>query len=205
MLRPFFPNEAFGVIYFLIAIGMLLWIASKDLREYRIPNALTVPTAILGLMFNAVRGGWLGSMGLDVWLTREPGTVLGVVDGVGFSLAGFALGFGLYLLIWLLKACKGGDVKLAAAIGAWLGPFNVILFVPVTVVMVMVFLLLKLLTGGFSLRAVERNMKQLSGRKSMTGNEAQKYARRGLAFSLPSACAAAIVMLWAFRYDFKLM
>jgi prepilin peptidase CpaA len=44
------------------------------------------------------------------------------VDGVLRSLAGFGVGVLLFLPLFVLRAMGGGDVKLLAAIGAWLGP-----------------------------------------------------------------------------------
>jgi hypothetical protein len=35
--------------------------------------------------------------------------------------------------------------------------------------------------------------------------EVQKFARRGMTFSLPAALAAAAVMMWSFRYDLQLV
>src|SRR5438270_8400 len=46
----------------------------------------------------------------------------GALDGLLFALAGFGLGFALFFVLWVLGACGGGDVKLFAALGAWVGP-----------------------------------------------------------------------------------
>lgn len=72
-----------------------------DLRHRRIPNWLTVSSALLGLVFHTATRGW---------------------EGVGQSLGGFAVGFGILLVLWLIGGGGGGDVKLMGAIGAWLGP-----------------------------------------------------------------------------------
>lgn len=75
--------------------------ASTDVRSRRIPNWLTVPIFVLGLLYHTLVGG---------------------LAGLGNSLAGFAVGLGLLLVPWLLGGGGAGDVKLMAAVGAWFGP-----------------------------------------------------------------------------------
>ncbi|QDT12343.1 A24 family peptidase [Planctomycetes bacterium K23_9] len=77
-----------------------------DLKNRRIPNWLTVSSAIAGLAWHAWSGG---------------------LAGVGTSLGGFATGFGLLLLLWAIGGGGGGDVKLMGAVGAWLGAFPTLL------------------------------------------------------------------------------
>ncbi|MDP2847417.1 MAG: A24 family peptidase [Humidesulfovibrio sp.] len=72
-----------------------------DLRSQRIPNALTIPTALAALAFHALNQGPAG-----FW----------------FSAGGLGLGFGLMLAPFLFGVMGGGDLKLMAAVGAWLGP-----------------------------------------------------------------------------------
>jgi len=62
---------------------------------------VTVPAAVLGLAYHTFVPHGMGPL---------------------MSLAGFAVGFGLLLLPWLLGGGGMGDVKLLAALGAWLGP-----------------------------------------------------------------------------------
>ncbi len=84
-----------------------------DLRSRRIPNLLTYPLMLAGLGYHAALQGWAG---------------------LGFSAAGLGLGFGLLLLPFLLGFIGAGDVKLLAAVGAWLGwPGVLLAFVFTTV------------------------------------------------------------------------
>ena len=71
-----------------------------DVRERRLPNALTVGATVLALALRALAG-------------LDP-----LVDG----LLGAVLGFGLALPFFLAGGLGGGDVKLLAATGAFLGP-----------------------------------------------------------------------------------
>ena len=73
-----------------------------DLRTHRVPNAFTLPLAAAGVLMGAL--GW--------------GTA-----GVGGALGGWAIGLLLMLPGYLIGATGGGDVKLFAAIGAFLGPW----------------------------------------------------------------------------------
>jgi len=85
-----------GCVTLFTAVAM-----ATDLRHRRIPNWLTVSSALLGLVFHGATQGW---------------------QGIGQSLGGFAVGFGILLVLWLIGGGGGGDVKLMGAIGAWLGP-----------------------------------------------------------------------------------
>lgn len=78
----------------------LIWAAVEDWRHRRIPNWLTFSLIILGI---AQSFGPAGSV--------SPGQA-----GMGFL-----LGFAVTLLPFLLGALGGGDVKLLAGVGAWVG------------------------------------------------------------------------------------
>lgn len=74
-----------------------------DLRERRLPNALTVGALALALVLRVPIG--LGAL----------------VDG----LLGALIGLGLALPFFLVGGLGGGDVKLLAAVGAFLGPRDI--------------------------------------------------------------------------------
>jgi prepilin peptidase CpaA len=82
--------------------------AITDLRAKRLPNALTVSACVAGLLFQVIRGIFTGGL---------PGAGWGLLDGLG----GFAVGFGLPFVLWLIGTGGGGDVKYMAALGAWMG------------------------------------------------------------------------------------
>jgi len=84
------------------AVALLAGVAAVgDIRTGRVPNALTFGAAAAGLVFSTVHGG--GSGGLA-------------------SVTGFVVGIALFLPLFALGGMGGGDVKLLAAFGAWLGP-----------------------------------------------------------------------------------
>lgn len=72
-----------------------------DFRSRRIPNVLTFGAALGGLLF------WVLTDGLT---------------GLAFSGGGWFVGCLMFLPVFLLRGMGGGDVKLLAALGAWLGP-----------------------------------------------------------------------------------
>lgn len=83
-------------------LGLLLFGACvSDARTRRIPNVLTFGAAACGLAANLAAGGWQGGLS---------------------SLEGWGLGLAAFLPLFLLGGMGAGDVKLLAAVGAWLGP-----------------------------------------------------------------------------------
>jgi prepilin peptidase CpaA len=120
-IMSFFPDLYFGwtfVACLVVVLGIASW---TDLRYLRVPNWLTVSALALGLVLNLIRGCWMGAIGQSAWVLPA-GIVWGVLDALLFSLAGFLFAFGLFFGMWILGVCGAGDVKLFAAVGAWLGP-----------------------------------------------------------------------------------
>jgi prepilin peptidase CpaA len=91
----------FVALYVLVAA---VW----DLRTRQIPNWLTGGGLIAGLAFHTVVGYLDGGM-------------QNACTHLGWALLGGATGFGILFLMWLTGSGGGGDVKLMAALGAWLG------------------------------------------------------------------------------------
>jgi prepilin peptidase CpaA len=90
-----------------IVIGVVLALACiSDLRTRRIPNLLTFSAAASALVFHLLTGGW---------------------SAAGWSIAGCILGALLFFPMFALRGMGAGDVKLLAAVGAWLGPSQVLI------------------------------------------------------------------------------
>ena len=79
---------------------------ATDVRSRRIPNALVATTAVAGLGF--------------ALLGRSP--VVGFAEAVG----GMATGLAVWLPFYILRMLGAGDVKLFAAVAAWLGPMGAV-------------------------------------------------------------------------------
>src|SRR3954447_20707140 len=107
-MSVFFPDPLFGWAYLAALFGLLAAAAWKDLRALVIPKQLTVPALALGLLVNVARGAWLGAAGNAAWVLPEGGPVVGALDGLLFTLAGFAVAFGLFFAMWFLGVCGGG-------------------------------------------------------------------------------------------------
>jgi prepilin peptidase CpaA len=85
----------------LIPLALTFWIAWGDLRTRRIPNYLTLGTAVAGLVYNVMVQG---------------------LPGLAYGVMGMVLGFAFLILPYLWGGMGAGDVKALAALGAWLGP-----------------------------------------------------------------------------------
>jgi prepilin peptidase CpaA len=83
----------------------------SDLWTRKLPNVLTVSAFCAGLLFHVVHGA------------VKSGPSGAVHDLVYVSLAGFAVGFGIMLVLWFVGGSGGGDVKFMGALGCWLGPW----------------------------------------------------------------------------------
>lgn len=84
-----------------IAVALGVSACVTDLRGARIPNALTFPAALAGL----------------AWHASAVGT-----EGALMSVGGLGVGLLIWLPLYAVGGIGGGDVKLLAAFGAWLGP-----------------------------------------------------------------------------------
>ncbi len=82
-----------------------------DLRSRRIPNWLVLPFLLVGIAVSGWLHGW---------------------HGVGQSFAGLGLGLLIYGFLFWMGGMGAGDVKLCAAIGAWIGPDQLFLALIVT-------------------------------------------------------------------------
>lgn len=115
-------NRAEAVAALVLISGALV-IASCDLRHLLIPDALALGLFVSGLFATATISAIQPQ---DPWLFAPwPMTVVSGLAGAGISAA--ALG-GLrwaWLRIRGIEAIGFGDVKLAGAVGAWLGPIDV--------------------------------------------------------------------------------
>jgi prepilin peptidase CpaA len=78
----------------------------SDIRSRRIPNWLVFPFLLAGMAVSAVTRGW---------------------SGLGQSVAGMLVAAVFLGIFYWLGGMGMGDVKLCAAIGAWIGPQQLML------------------------------------------------------------------------------
>lgn len=108
----------------------ILWIAflapavlgsiacSVDIRERRIPNWISVTLALSGLIFNlSVAGG----------------------NGLFRSLSGFAVGFLILFVLYLVGGGGAGDVKFMGGLGAWIGPYHVLFVFVISAIFIAIY------------------------------------------------------------------
>jgi len=98
MFTGSYAQLAWGAVFTLLLVTGCV----TDLRSRRIPNELVATILAAGLLFALTSP--------DVW------------PAPGLSLAGIAVGFGIWIAFYLVGAIGAGDVKFFAASGAWLGP-----------------------------------------------------------------------------------
>jgi prepilin peptidase CpaA len=100
--------------------AMLVLAAVGDARTRRIPNVLTVCLAVMGLAQSFM-----------------PTHTVGPLQ----SLGGLGLGFGLTFILFAMGALGGGDVKLMAGVGAWVGVWPVAMIFACSAVVGMIIVL----------------------------------------------------------------
>jgi len=185
MHTPFFPTLVFAALFAVVLMGGMIWASWWDYTTMKVPKKVTMSLLAAGVVMNVARGVWLGSIGITTWYF-EAGPVLGGLDGFLFSLSGLLIGFTLFTVMWIMGVAGGGDVKLATALGAWVGPKYLFFVLLTGLPVVMVLTLLKI--GA----AVTVGKPATAGGPNMGGG------KRILSYSLPLTIAVAIMLAVAF-------
>jgi prepilin peptidase CpaA len=163
-----------------VAVVVSVAASLVDLRTRRIPNLLTLPAAIGGVLFHAASQG---------------------LTGAGFALLGWAVGLGLFLPIYLLRGMGAGDVKLLAALGAWLGPGRTVWVALYGAVAGGVLGLLLAVTSGYGRQAF-RNLWLLlahwrvAGVRPLDELTLERSTGPRLAYAVPVALGLACTLAW---------
>ena len=162
-------------------VGLYTAVAAVvDVRLHRIPNYLTVPAALLGLLYHTVMpNGW----------------------GPLTSLTGFGVGFLLLLVPWLLGGGGMGDVKLLAALGTWLGPSMMLVAFAVAIFMAAAASLGVLIRAACDRGITAAKRKYLSVGKGRSTSKAGSRNRgrrpvRVVPFAVPLALSTWMVLAW---------
>lgn len=117
-----------------VALFASVTAAATDLRSGRIPNWLTLPLVVVGLVANALTRG--------AWGATE--SVAGLLLCAGVPWAVFRVSGG--------RAIGGGDVKLFGALGSLLGPMSGLEIELGALLLIVVFALVRLAFAGGLLR-----------------------------------------------------
>ena len=148
-----------------------------DYRTKKIPNWLTVPSAIAAVLFHLVSGGGTGLL---------------------WALGGFAVGFALLILPWILGGGGIGDVKLLAALGTWLGPVMILpafgLGAICALIMGIMLMVMSMFTSGIS--ATQRRFLNKGGAATATAGSPPRKYKRVLPFAVPVAIGTWLVLGW---------
>ena len=149
---------------FLTVFAASLIATVTDLRNFRVYNALTVPLLLTGLVYHAIDDG---------------------AAGLYESAGGMLVGFGTLIVFYAMGGLGAGDVKLMAAIGAWL-EVPAILYVVLASCMAAGFyaLVISVLCGRlkqtlFALQSIGVNLLTLGTHRETADNRIEKQVERG--------------------------
>jgi prepilin peptidase CpaA len=149
-----------------------------DLRSRRIPNWLVLPFMLAGIIVSGWLHGW---------------------SGIGQSFAGLALGAVLLGILHFMGGMGMGDVKLCAAIGAWIGPQQLMFALVITAMAGGIMVLCWAVAGGFLGELFQGTGDLLSSfRKRGIQNDPEFNLSNPLRRKMPYAPAIAIGTLVSF-------
>jgi prepilin peptidase CpaA len=171
-----------------VLLVMLLAAAVFDVRYRRIPNWVTLSGVVLGIALNTIIGA--------------------PVAGLGFSLAGLGIAFGIYVALYALRAMGAGDVKLMAAIGAlvgwerWFGIFFVTALIGGVMAMILLLARRRLKQTLFNVGFILSEMKSL--RPAYLAKE-ELDVRHKKALGLPHGAVIAVSTVFYLALCVRLM
>jgi prepilin peptidase CpaA len=151
--------------------------AVTDLRTRKIPNKLTIPAFVLGIIFQF----WFHPYGDK--------SVVGSLLNVG---AAFALAFGTLFVLWMVGGGGAGDTKMMGALSVWLGWKMTIAVMVLSTVIVLIGTLAATLVQAGSRRWRSTRDKSTPPAPGMTDGR----NRRLMTYAFPVALATWIVLVW---------
>lgn len=167
----------------LVFLATVLFVASiSDIRSRKIPNLLTFPTILAGLMFHLFMTG---------------------SEGLVYSLKGLGLGFVLLIPFYAGGGMGAGDVKLMSAVGAVVGAGQVLMVFLFTTILGAIYALVLMLIRG-TLKKELRFILLLLGQAVSGGGLAalkiQKSTHRDMHYTIPYglviACGTSASFFW---------
>jgi prepilin peptidase CpaA len=91
--------------FFMGAVLVALLGAITDVRSARLPNRLTYSAIFAALVLREAFGGWAG---------------------LKSGLLGVGIAGGIFCVLYVMGAMGGGDMKMMAAVGAWIGSTHIL-------------------------------------------------------------------------------
>jgi prepilin peptidase CpaA len=185
-------------------LGFTIAAAVIDWRFKRIPNAVTVWALAGGALFHLAAGAALGGVGGALYVS--PGGSVREALGLVPAALGFAVGFGMLFILWLVGSGGGGDVKYMGALGAWLGPVNTFYVFLIGAVITVVGSILVLVGEALRIGISRTKARYLSAKAAKTKGSAEAIEevrqqtlvkRRLMPWAVPAGIAAWIVLVWA--------
>ncbi len=150
-----------------------------DVRTSRLPNTLTFGAALAAFCFALIHGGFAG---------------------LGWSVTGWLIGAALFFPFFALRGLGAGDVKLLAALGAWLGAVDVLYLALYTALAGGVMAIVVLISKNYARQAFWNLWTLLtfwrtSGIRPLPGLTIHEAQSPKLAYAIPIA-AGALATLW---------
>ena len=161
---------------FLVAVVLYTLVSAvSDYRFRKIPNKLTVPMCLAGIVYQAAFFG---------------------LPGLQTAILGFLAGFGILFGLWMIGSAGGGDVKLMGGLSVWLGAGLSLKVLFVSLIFVAVgtgaILFGSIVSKGFR-KTKSEYVRSADGKKKPETSE-QRAQRRVMPFAMPVALATWCVL-----------
>ena len=170
------------VVACLPLLALLSLAAVIDWRTRRIPNWLNLTILVTGLA-NAC-----------VW---------GVPTGPKAAALGLLTGFGILIVPWFLKAMGGGDVKMLAGVGAWLGPWATLQVYAVAAIAGLIIVLTQCAASGRLTRLISNstlivanfaNYAQVGREQVIASGRSMQSVDKPLPYAVPTLVGVAVTL-----------
>lgn len=167
----------------IVLLGYIVTVAVIDTWRHRIPNLLTAPAAVVGLVLGVLSHGAAGLLAAG---------------------EGLLVGLALFLPFYFLGGFAAGDVKALAAAGSFLGPHGALLATACTLIMGGLCGTAVLLAVG-GLPALQSLLRRwtfrtyvlcATGRQAALAPEPDDAASRRFPYGIAIACGVAASLLW---------
>ena len=173
------PQLELSEIVMIVCVALFTAIAAvTDLRTRRIPNKLTLPIFVLGLVYQASFHG---------------------LPGLYNAAQAFALGFGTLFILWLIGGGGGGDAKLMGALSVWLNYKMTLGVLVLSTLFVIAGTFAVMAYGVITKGAHKTRQKYVAASSVATGKPETieaRQKRRIMTYAFPVALATWVVLAW---------